>query len=309
MGEKVYFETAAAARYRRIRCRISYPDRTPKALIVILHSALEHSGLYKDFEKALTEKGYAVVSHDTAGHGKSAAEKFELGFLSDSLGYHTIVEDAKKVVGTALVKISEKSVSNRKIPVIIFGQGLGASAAKLLGTENWCKALILSGDMGSGIFPIGKIWLIEQISSIKGDRSRSDFFTKMAMGVSFKPREFKTYEEMLTSDEKMLFDYKSDPLCGFTLTLSAAADYLSMRLNADRIYDSLTDKSVLILSGEKDVFTKGVKSGEEIAEAFKSTGNQNVIHKTYPNAYHQLLREKCKDEVYKDIFEFLKTVK
>ena len=56
MGEKVYFETAAAARYRRIRCRISYPDRTPKALIVILHSALEHSGLYKDFEKAFENK-------------------------------------------------------------------------------------------------------------------------------------------------------------------------------------------------------------------------------------------------------------
>ncbi|MBQ5320649.1 MAG: alpha/beta hydrolase [Oscillospiraceae bacterium] len=310
MGEKVYFETAAAARYRRIRCRISYPDKAPKGIIVIMHSALEHSGLYKDFEKYFSEKGYALVSHDAAGHGKSAVEKFELGFLSDSLGYHAIIEDAKKVVETAIAKIADKYGTNRKIPITIFGQGLGSSAAKLLAAESWCKGLVLIGDAGAGNFPMLKIWFTEQIAQIKGDRSRSDFFTKIALGAAFKPREFKSYKEALTSDEKMLYAYNSDPLCGFNLTLSAAADYLSMRLAADRSYDNINENiPVFILSGEKDIFTRGAKAAEEIKEKFQRAGNGNVTVKIYPEARHQLLREFCREEVYKDITEFLKTVK
>ena len=47
------------------------PDRTPKAVIALVHGVGDHSGRYPTFVEAFTAAGYAVSAYDLRGHGRS----------------------------------------------------------------------------------------------------------------------------------------------------------------------------------------------------------------------------------------------
>ena len=49
---------------------------TPKAVIVLIHSLGEHSTKYRKYvAKPLTKEGFAVLSFDLFGHGKSKGKR------------------------------------------------------------------------------------------------------------------------------------------------------------------------------------------------------------------------------------------
>ena len=62
----------------------------PKAVINLVHSHGEHSGIYEDFVKDLTDNNYYVVSLDLRGHGRSEGRR---GYASS---YRKLIKDFSK---------------------------------------------------------------------------------------------------------------------------------------------------------------------------------------------------------------------
>lgn len=61
---------------------------------------------------------------------------------------------------------------------------------------------------------------------------------------------------------------------------------------------------ILMVSGEKDPVGDMGKSTTKLYESIKRT-NKKVILKLYENARHEILLEKNKDEIHKDIIDWL----
>ena len=47
------------------------PDRTPIAVLVVVHGLAEHSGRYSNLVNYFVPRGYAIYTFDLRGHGKS----------------------------------------------------------------------------------------------------------------------------------------------------------------------------------------------------------------------------------------------
>ena len=48
------------------------PAGTPRGILQIVHGAAEHCARYDRAAAALTDAGFAVISHDQRGHGRTA---------------------------------------------------------------------------------------------------------------------------------------------------------------------------------------------------------------------------------------------
>jgi len=53
-----------------------YPEEIPvKATLQIVHGMQEHSGRYSEIAEYFTDRGFAVLTYDHLGHGKSVKDK------------------------------------------------------------------------------------------------------------------------------------------------------------------------------------------------------------------------------------------
>ena len=59
------------------------PEREPRAVILVVHGAAEHSGRYDIFAERFTREGYAVAGYDHPGHGQSDGEPLMLNSFAD----------------------------------------------------------------------------------------------------------------------------------------------------------------------------------------------------------------------------------
>jgi alpha-beta hydrolase superfamily lysophospholipase len=60
-----------------------YPEAIPaKATLQIVHGMQEHSGRYSEIAEYFANRGFAVLTYDHLGHGKSVKDKKRYWFLS-----------------------------------------------------------------------------------------------------------------------------------------------------------------------------------------------------------------------------------
>ena len=64
---------------------------------------------------------------------------------------------------------------------------------------------------------------------------------------------------------------------------------------------------VLFIAGEGDPVGDYGKGVQKAAEAFRSVGMENVTLKLYPEARHEILNELNKQEVYRDVSEWMQS--
>lgn len=56
-------------------CRGWLPNQTPKAVICLVHGMGEHCGRYAHVAAAFNQAGYAIISFDLRGHGRSGGQR------------------------------------------------------------------------------------------------------------------------------------------------------------------------------------------------------------------------------------------
>src|SRR5512137_8610 len=90
------------------------PETPPKAVVCLVHGLGEHAGRYAHVAAALNDAGYAVLSFDLRGHGKSE------GLRGHTPSYDTLMDDIGRLLDEASQRYPGKSQ-------FIYGHSLGGN--------------------------------------------------------------------------------------------------------------------------------------------------------------------------------------
>lgn len=281
------------------------PQKKPyRAVVQLVHGMSEHKERYLPFMEYLAEQGYVSVIHDHRGHGKSIRGSADLGYMYGG-GAEAIVRDIGLVNRKIRAELSE-------IPLILMGHSMGSLAVRAFVAEHdsCMDMLIVCGSPSyNGAMPLGKaIASVEK--AVLGERHRSRLIESISFGPNvWKFRKDKTCTAWICSDPVVAREYETSRLCGFTFTDDA---YLALFDLMKRAYDTKhfcctnPDMPVLFVSGAEDPCLIDVRHFAKAVQAMRSAGYFDVKGKLYPGMRHEILNEKDKYQVYKDIVTYMR---
>ena len=281
------------------------PQKKPyRAVVQLVHGMSEHKERYLPFMEYLAEQGYVSVIHDHRGHGKSIRGSADLGYMYGG-GAEAIVRD----IGLVNRKIRAELSG---IPLILMGHSMGSLAVRAFVAEHdsCMDMLIVCGSPSyNGAMPLGKaIASVEK--AVLGERHRSRLIESISFGPNvWKFRKDKTCTAWICSDPVVAREYETSRLCGFTFTDDA---YLALFDLMKRAYDTKhfcctnPDMPVLFGSGAEDPCLIDVRHFAKAVQAMRSAGYFDVKGKLYPGMRHEILNEKDKYQVYKDIVTYMR---
>ena len=277
----------------------------PKAVVQIAHGMSETAIRYEEFAKNLTEQGYIVYINDHRGHGKTAKEIDNLGYLAKKDGFTCLVKDMN-----ALTNIIKEE--NEGLPVFLLGHSMGSFASQryIMDYGDNLSGLILSGSNGKhGL----KLKVVELIASMEikkhGRKYRSKRLDSLIFGGhnrNFKPA--KTEFDWLSRDKKEVQKYIDDPFCGVLFTCGFFYDFikgLQEIENKDNLRKVPNNLPIYIMSGDKDPVGENGKGVLRLRDRYESLGVKDLSYKLYKGGRHEMLNEINKDEVINDIIYWL----
>ena len=287
-----------------IHVREWVPDCDINGVVQIAHGINEYIGRYADFARFLASKGFVVVGNDHLGHGESVLSPDCLGFFALDDGWYKVVADMEQLRELTAAKWPEA-------PYFLFGHSMGSfltrtymiryPGAKLSG-------VILSGT-GQAPAPVVGRFLCDGDMLKNGPTHRSETISNVAFGSynkAFEPK--RTKYDWLTRDEAVVDAYAKDPLCTFTPTTSLFRDMmygLSIIGRQRNLAKMNKDLPVYFMSGDKDpVGGDGVQVAK-VYSMFIRAGMKDVFYKFYKDGRHEMLNESNRDEVYRDILNWL----
>lgn len=275
-----------------------------KGVVQIAHGMAEHAKRYGHFAEKLTSSGYIVYANDHRGHGKTAESVEKIGYCGED-GFTWKVKDMKQL--TSIIK-----KENPKQPVYLFGHSMGSLLSQtymfLYGEE--LKGVILSGTSGKQgvLVSLGILIAKGQVKKL-GPEAPSLVMDKMSFGKfndRFKP--IRTKFDWLNRDEKEVDKYIEDPLCGGVFSAGFFYDFLNgvknmhKKENMAKIPKTLP---IFLIAGDKDPVGKECKTISSLIQAYKKLGIKDVNYKFYKDARHEILNEINKEEVMRDVINWL----
>ncbi len=282
-----------------------YVPESPRAVVRICHGMSEHIGRrgYDALALLLEENGYAVCAHDYIGHGGSAGKKEDLGHFGDRQGAEYLLRDVQK-----LGMLAAKRFPGIKQAII--GHSMGSLITRKYLTEHPGEAAcaVIMGTLGP--LPDAPVALTAAkiITAAEGPRSYSKLLYNMAFGSYLKRiPDSKSEFSWLSTDEREVEAYDADKLCGFPFTNAAMVDLISIYAAVSRRdwAGKLSKKTpLLFLSGSEDPcggYGKGVR---KIYDRVKNAGIPAEL-KIFEGARHELLNERCREDVFAGILGFL----
>ena len=288
-----------------IHVRRCMPDGPVRAVVQIAHGVAEHIERYDAFAAYLADNGFLVVGNDHLGHGKSIASDEDLGFFAENGGWELVVGDIRKLYESTHAEFPE-------VPYFLFGHSMGSFLARtyLIKYRSGLTGAIISGT-GQQAAPIvfgGKL-LGQMECRSKGVRYRSEKLNKLAFGNyndCFEVR--RTANDWLSRDPAAVDKYIEDPLCGFVPSAGLFTDMMSgiqFIGSAKNVRRMNKDLPIFFVSGDMDPVGENGKGVMRVYNSFLKAGMTDVTMKLYHECRHELLNELNKDEVMKDILDWL----
>jgi alpha-beta hydrolase superfamily lysophospholipase len=262
-----------------------WPARATRALegvVVLAHGAAEHAGRYARFATALGEQGFETWAVDHRGHGRSPGQK-GLGDIGTG-GWDALVADIAQLVRTA-------RAANPDMPLALIGHSMGAFAAQHFCTQysSLVDAVLLSG---STAFDFADD--VEQLPAL-------DF------NAAFAP--VRTFYDWLSRDTAEVDKYIADPLCGFEVLLPVFSVHDLRRLSAaDALANIRAELPMLLVAGEMDPLNARLSGVRRLEQKLRDAGVQQIESRYYEGGRHEMLNEINREEVTRDIVDWLNTV-
>lgn len=274
-----------------------------KGVVQVIHGMAEHGTRYGRFAEALTNEGFIVYADDHRGHGKSAENLSNLGYISDNDGFHTMVHDQHEIN-----QYIRRENPNQQ--VFIFGHSMGSfiSQRYMEIYGDTVEGVILSGTGGKpNLMMKAGIPISGTLMKLKGRRGNGQLMNDLGFGTYNKQIENpKTEFDWLTRDEEEVSKYIMDPYCGGIFPVSFYYDFLRgmcaihKKGNLNNIPKELP---IEIFSGDADPvgnYGKGILS---LVETLKGLHIKSLNYKLYSGGRHELLNETNREEVTKDLLE------
>ena len=288
-----------------IHVRKCVPDGAVRGVVQIAHGVAEYIDRYDPFMSFLADNGFVVVGNDHLGHGKSIASPEEQGFFNEADGWNCVVADMDR-----LHDLTVKDYPG--LPYIFFGHSMGSfltrtyliqhpekpTLAIICGTGHQAPVMVFAGNAIAQM----------QVKS-KGPHGDGTLLNNIAFGSYTKGyAEVRTPFDWLNRDPAKVDAYINDPLCGFVATTSLFRDMMSGikfiqdKKNAEKMNK---DTPVLFIAGGADPVGENGKGVDRAYKFFCDVGMKDVTEKIYPEARHEILNELNREEVMKDVLDWI----
>ena len=278
----------------------------PKALanVIIMTGMEETSARYDEFAKYLNNEGFDVYCIDSFGQGENVLpDQSNLGVWPAS-GFRKQVQ----VVDTLVNKLRITC-----IPTFIFSHSMGSFLAQdyIQRYTHHVSKVVLCGSAGKNHATGVGYALAKMIVTKKNRNQKAKLLNKLMFGGFNKGiQNPRTPFDWLSFNEENVDRYIADPLCGFGPNNGFCLEFLKglNRLYKRKFLEKIRkDLDLFIICGEGDPVSQFGKGVEKLDKMYKKLKLKNVSTKVYPNMRHEILQEKNKEEVYKDIANFFKS--
>ncbi len=284
------------------------PEGAPRCAVQLVHGMEEHIGRYAGFAEYLNEQGILAVGHDHLGHGGSVTDPDALGYFDKDNPSGVLVEDMHAV-----------RLMTRKrhpdLPYFMMGHSMGSYLLRkylALHGEGLAGAVI----MGTGYAPPAAagfgLAVCRTIALTRGWHHHSPALEKITMGTGAYKRFDSTGKDpensWFTRDTAIVEAYYRDPRCGFRFTLNGYRGLLqAVRYSCrrDNVAKLPKDVPLLLISGEQDPVGDLGAGVRKVDAMIREAGVRDVTLILYPDDRHEVLNELNRDEVYRDIRDWL----
>lgn len=277
----------------------------PIGTVHILHGMSDHARRYADFAAALNKAGFVVWGHDHRGHGCNPTPPVGLGHFADAEGWRLVVEDAWRVS-------DQLRASYPALPLILVAHSMGSFVAQALISDHGdaYRAVVLLGTDGAlGLSQfVGRALAVAQRTAL-GGRAPGRWLTAFVFGGfnrQFAPN--RTEFDWLSRETAEVDAYLADRLCGFSLTAQSWLDFIEGRGSlaaGEPLRRIPKDLPIRILAGSRDPVGRNVRGVERLISAYRRAGLRQVSSVVYENARHELLRESNRDQVVRELADWL----
>ncbi|MCH5153074.1 MAG: alpha/beta hydrolase [Clostridiales bacterium] len=271
----------------------------PKAVVKIAHGMAEHSARYDDFAQYLNSRGYIVVMNDHRGHGLTAAK--------DSLGY----EEGDMWTNNVKDQLAILDYCREKwhLPLFMMGHSYGSFITQAVIEEHPDVAGFIV--CGSNFMKGASFSLCRVIASSMCRHKGGRYPAQLIVNLSFKmyEKKFPGENAWLNREEAEVKKYNDDEMSGFVCSANFYRSFMNgiRNLYRNEFYSQIdTDKPLLLIAGGDDPvgsYGKGVKKLHKFY--CDKVGSKDVTLHLYDGARHEILNERCKQQVYDDVVEWL----
>jgi len=306
MVEKIRFCVPSSDGVHELKGVVYLPDCETRGFFQVVHGMTEHIARYDRFLSDMAADGWICFGYDHLGHGNTARNASELGYIAKKKGWELLAKDVK-VYSDAV----RSQFGNMKMPFCLMGHSMGSFVARLAAQRFVSPdRLVVMGTGGPNPAADPGLALIDLIKLFKGDKHISKLVEKVAFG-SYNDRFGKADTEdsklWLTNDAAVRKEYYADPFCSFSFTLSAMGDLIRLikYTNSKKWYRNIPDSlPILLVSGGDDPVGNYGKGVNEVAERLRKQGKK-VSCIIYKGARHEILNDFTYESVKKDIVRFL----
>ncbi|MHA1492308.1 MAG: serine aminopeptidase domain-containing protein [Promethearchaeota archaeon] len=202
---------------------------------------------------------------------------------------------------------------NPNIPLFYIGHSWGS----LLGQDyiqqwgNDLKGVILSGTNGymdEALLEMGVILIKKELKKF-GPKKINEKMNNLTFGTynkPFEPAEAKF--QWLSRDQGEVNKYVKNPFCGFVCITSL---YGELIYGLKKIWTEENERKipinlpVYLISGSMDPTNDLTKNLFKLIERYKKYGIKDLTSKIYKDARHEIFNEINRNEVYKDVIDWL----
>lgn len=279
----------------------------PRGVVQLIHGMAEHIKRYEPFAAHLVDQGFLVCGHDHIGHGKSAAEE-DLGHMPLKNGSEILIEDSHTVRGIASSIFPD-------LPYFMFGHSMGSYTLRVYLT-------MYGGDLAGAII-CGTGWIPQAVSvvgsriarglaKLKGERGHSDLVRSMVTGVFSKDIDNpRTEFDWISTNEENVDDFIQDELSGFDFTLGGYISLIrmaGMASSLERAKKIPHNLPLLFIAGSDDPVGAHGRGVAEAVRLMKKAGASDVKVIIYGGMRHEILNEKDKEAVFRDVSKWLDAI-
>jgi len=297
-------EVLSSDKAHQLKGKLYIPDGAPKGFFQVVHGMTEHIARYDGFMREMAQAGYITFGYDHLGHGYTAVDDSELGFIAHKDGWQRLIDDVF-IFGNSIRKMIGDD-----LPFILMGHSMGSFIVRLCAAKyDHYDKLIVMGTGGPNPAAGAGIAVTGRMKKLKGERAYSPLVYKMAFGTYNKrfEQENDPYAWLSTLIETR-DKYRADKFCTFMFTVSAMQDLIRLNKGCnEKTWFSSIDKSkpILLVSGGEDPVGEYGAGVTKVYDMLKDHG-ANVTMKLYDGCRHEILNDTSRDEVISDILNFVK---
>lgn len=293
------------------------PER-PVGILQLVHGMAEHRERYYDFMDYCAQQGFIVLIHDHRGHGASIKSEADYGYFYRD-GATGIVEDVHQLTLYLRQRFPD-------LPLTLLGHSMGSLIVRCY-TKKYdadIDRLIICGSpskrFGAGA---GRL-VVKILKAIRGERHRSPLVQHLSFnGYNVKSarlarengenvvlaEDYPSENSWVVSDPEVVAAYDADVRDGFVFTLNGFETLFELMKNAYAKSGwkvARPELPILFIAGADDPCIISKPDFQKAVDFMRDRGYYNVTSKLYPGMRHEILNERGKLEVWRNVMSFIR---